>query len=306
MSAILALLDPRPGDAEDTWIGPASGPEGKRSYGGQFVAQSLAAACRTVDADRPPTNMHLQFLRGGEAGEPVEYTVTRVFDGRTAAARRVDSRQSGRLLTTATVSFAIELPGPEHGRRSSMPHDPGDLPQTGPAGPAPSMPLDDLDIRIADDTSDGEFTRRLWWRTTAVMPDDPLVHTLVAAYVTDVYMIDPALQVHGHSMKARTSPQWHHRLLDLVSPPRAGRRVESAGVHLAGRRAGARRRDRQPDPRRRRHRGHADAGRAYRRAGTATVELATRRSSPSACFAIPRSLWSALWVSVRLVWWAQE
>ena len=99
MSEILGLLDLRPGDAEDTWIGPASGPEGKRSYGGQFMAQSLAAACRTVDADRPPTNMHLQFLRGGEAGEPVEYTVTRVFDGRTAAARRVDSRQNGRLLT---------------------------------------------------------------------------------------------------------------------------------------------------------------------------------------------------------------
>src|SRR6478752_9375916 len=128
MSALLKLLDLDQGADADTWIGPASGPEGKRSYGGQFVAQSLAAACRTVDADRPPTNMHLQFLRGGEAGEPVEYTVARVFDGRTAAARRVDSRQGGRLLTTATVSFATELPGPEHGRRSSMPHDPGDLP----------------------------------------------------------------------------------------------------------------------------------------------------------------------------------
>ena len=46
--------------------------------------------------------MHLQFLRGGEAGDPVEYTVARVFDGRTAAARRVESRQHGRLLTTAT------------------------------------------------------------------------------------------------------------------------------------------------------------------------------------------------------------
>src|SRR6185369_8491805 len=157
MSVILTLLDPLPTDAEDTWIGPASGPEGKRSYGGQFVAQSMAAACRTVDADRLPTNMHLQFLRGGEAGEPVEYTVTRVFDGRTAASRRVDARQDGRMLTTATVSFAAELPGPEHGHRPDVPGDPDSLPRTGPAGPAPSMPLDELDIRIADDTSTGEF-----------------------------------------------------------------------------------------------------------------------------------------------------
>jgi acyl-CoA thioesterase len=245
VSALLRLLElVAPG--EDRFIGPASGPAGKRSYGGQFVAQSLAAAARTVDAERPPTNMHLQFLRGGEAGDPVEYTVTRVFDGRTAAARRIDSHQNGRLLTTATVSFAAELAGPEHGRRDALPGDPSTLDQTGPAGPAPSMPLDELDIRIADDVVDGTFVRRLWWRTTLALPDDPLLHTLVAAYVTDVYMIDPALQVHGHSMKARThrsgttdSSIWFHRslradewnLLESTSPAAArGRGVVTASL----------------------------------------------------------------------------
>jgi acyl-CoA thioesterase II len=193
-----------------------------------------------------PTNMHLQFLRGGEAGESVDYTVTRVFDGRTAAARRVDSHQDGRLLTTATVSFAIDLPGPEHGRRSSLPWDPDALPQTGPAGPAPSMPLDEIDIRIADEGSGDGFVRRLWWRATVPLPDDALVHTLVAAYVTDVYMIDPALQVHGHSMKARThrsgttdSSIWFHRptradqwnLLESTSPAAArGRGVVTGSL----------------------------------------------------------------------------
>jgi acyl-CoA thioesterase len=246
MSALLKLLDVAPGSAVDTWIGPASGPAGKRSYGGQFVAQSLAAAYRTVDADRSPTNMHLQFLRGGEAGDPVEYTVARVFDGRTAAARRVDSHQDGRLMTTATVSFATELPGPEHGHVADLPGDPEALPRTGPAGPAPSMPLEELDIRIADDRSSGEFVRRLWWRVTIPLPDDPVLHTLVAVYVTDVYMIDPALQVHGHSMKARThrsgttdSSIWFHRavradewnLLECRSPAAArGRGVVTASL----------------------------------------------------------------------------
>ena len=246
MSALLNLLDVAPGDDEDSWIGAASGPDGKRSYGGQFVAQSLAAALRTVDADRLPTNMHLQFLRGGAAGDAVEYTVARVFDGRTAAARRVDARQDGRLLTTATVSFATELRGPEHGHRASLPHDPETLPATGPAGPAPSMPLDEIDIRIADDTSSGEFVRRLWWRATVGLPDDPVLHTLVAVYVTDVYMIDPALQVHGHSMQARThrsgttdSSIWFHRpvradewnLLETTSPAAArGRGVVTGSL----------------------------------------------------------------------------
>jgi acyl-CoA thioesterase II len=245
MSRLLRLLELQPGSDDDTWIGPASGPEGKRAFGGQFVAQSLAAACRTVDSDRLPTNMHLQFLRGGQAGDPVDYTVTPVFDGRTAAARRVDSRQDGRLLTTSSVSFAVQLPGPEHGSHADV-GDPCTIPETGPAGPAPSMPLDELDIRIADGNAGGEFVRRFWWRATVPIPDDPLLHTLVAAYVTDVYMIDPALQVHGYSVKGRThrsgttdSSIWFHRpvranewnLLESRSPAAArGRGVVSGSL----------------------------------------------------------------------------
>lgn len=245
MSRLLTLLDVQ--QAQDGgWTGAASGPAGKRAFGGQFAAQSLAAAARTVDADRPPTNMHLQFLRGGEAGDPVDYTVTPVFDGRTAAARRVDAQQAGRLLTTATVSFAAPIAGPEHGQRSAMPAHPDTLPQTGPPGPAPSLPLDELDIRIADERSDDLFLRRMWWRATVDLPDDPLIHTLVAVYVTDLYMIDPALQAHGHSMQARThrsgttdSSVWFHRpvradqwnLLESTSPAAArGRAVITASL----------------------------------------------------------------------------
>lgn len=246
MSRLRTLLTLRAGEAADAFIGPASGPDGKRSYGGQFVAQSLAAAWLTVDEDRLPTNMHLQFLRGGEAGDDVDYGVDRVFDGRTSSARRVDSRQQGRLLTTATVSFAVPTRGPEHGERQAMPDVPETLPQTGPAGPAPSMPLDELDIRIADDTSGEQFVRRLWWRATVPLPDDPRLHTLIAVYVTDVYMIDPALVVHGHSMKARThrsgttdSAIWFHQpvfadqwnLLESRSPAAArGRGVVTGSL----------------------------------------------------------------------------
>jgi acyl-CoA thioesterase len=236
MSRLLTLLDVARGADDDTWIGPASGPEGKRSFGGQFVAQSLAAACRTVEGDRQPTNMHLQFLRGGEAGDDVEYAVERVFDGRTASARRVVSRQAGRVITAASVSFSLPLAGPEHGHVEALPEDPESLPRTGPPGPAPSMPLDEIDIRVVDDWSTGEFVRRLWWRVLVPVPEDPLLHDVIAAYVCDVYMIDPALQVHGHSMAARThrsgttdSSIWFHRpvradrwnLLETRSPAAA-------------------------------------------------------------------------------------
>jgi len=245
VSTLLKLLELRPAGV-DTWSGCGHGPAGKRAFGGQFAAQSLAAACRTVDAARAPTSMHLQFLRGGDAAAPVEYAVTRVFDGRTAATRRVDARQDGRLITTAAVSFAADAAGPEHGFRSVLPDDPATMPRTGPAGPAPSLPLDELDIRIADDLAGAAFVRRLWWRATVAMPDDPLLHTLVALYVTDVYMIDPALRVHGHSMRDRThrsgttdASVWLHRpiradqwnLLESTSPAAArGRGLVTASL----------------------------------------------------------------------------
>lgn len=246
MSRLVELLDLAAGERAHTFVGAASGPEGKRAYGGQFAAQSLAAAARTVDSERLPTAMHLQFLRGGEAGGPVEYDVAAVYDGRTTAARRVDSRQGGRLLTTASVSFALPVAGPEHGRHPLPPVAPDGLERTGPPGPAPSVPLDELDIRVADDRSEGRFVRRFWWRATVALPDDPLLHTLIAVYVTDLYMIDPALQVHGHSMRARThrsgttdSSVWFHQpvradewnLLESTSPAAArGRGVVTASL----------------------------------------------------------------------------
>ncbi|MCP9276299.1 acyl-CoA thioesterase [Mycolicibacterium arenosum] len=246
MSALVRLLDVTPMN-DGGWLGAASGPEGKRAYGGQFMGQSLAAACRTVDPDKAPTNVHLQFLRGGEAGDPVEYRVERVYDGRTAASRRVESRQAGRLLTTASVSFSAPMAGPEHGRWE-LSTDPEALERTGPIGPAPSVPLDELDIRIDDDRSTGEFVRRMWWRVTAPLPDDAVLHTVAAAYLCDLYMIDPALAVHGHSMRARThrsgttdSSIWFHRrihadrwnLLELRSPAAARGRGVVTG-HLVG------------------------------------------------------------------------
>ncbi|MHA3022617.1 acyl-CoA thioesterase [Mycobacterium sp. BMJ-28] len=230
----------------DAWTGPASGPAGKRAFGGLIAAQTLAAAWRTVDEAYQPTNMHLQFLRGGDAGAALDLRVDRVYDGRTAAARRVETRQAGRLLTAATVSFTVPLAGPEHGVRPTMPAHPDTMEPTGPPGPAPSLPLDDLDIRVQDIGSGPDFVRRMWWRVTTPLPDVPLLHTLIAVYITDLYGVDPASRVHGHSMSDRAhrtgttdSSIWLHQpvradewnLLESTSPAAArGRSVITAGL----------------------------------------------------------------------------
>lgn len=246
MSALLDLLNLTAGQ-DGSFRASGHGPEGKRAFGGQFLAQSLAAAGRTVTPDALPTSLHLQFLRGGDSGAPVDYAVERLYDGRTAMSRRVLARQGDRVITSATVSFAEPLPGPEHGHLGELPDDPDTLSATGPAGPAPGLPLDELDIRIVDHGDGPAFGRRLYWRTTVALPDEALLHTCVGLFVTDVYMIDAALRVHGHSMRDRThrsgttdASVWFHRpiradgwnLLETRSPAAARGRGVVTGAFL--------------------------------------------------------------------------
>lgn len=232
-------------DGDDTWVGAGIGPAGKRAFGGQLAAQAFAAACRSVDDALTPTSLHIQFLRPADAVEPLAYRVERVNDGRTTSSRRVTAWQGERLMVTATASFGLPADGPVHGTRT-LPVDPSALERTGPAGPAPALPLDELDIRIADEGEGEDFTRRMWWRVTSPLPDDPRVHACAAMYVTDVYGIDPALHVHGHSMRGRThrsgtidSSAWFHRdiradqwnLMESTSPAAArGRGVVTASL----------------------------------------------------------------------------
>jgi acyl-CoA thioesterase II len=247
VSALVDLLEIA-ATQNNSFQAPGHGPEGKRAFGGQFLGQTMAVAGRTVSDAALPTSLHLQFLRGGDSGAVVDYDVERLYDGRTAMTRRVLARQGGRIITAATVSFAVPLPGPEHGERGSLPEDPDTLPATGPAGPAPGLPLDEVDIRIADSGAGADFVRRLYWRTTVSVPEDPLLHTCLALLITDVYLTDAALRVHGHSMKERThrsgttdASVWFHRpvradqwnLLESRSPAAArGRGVVTA--HLVG------------------------------------------------------------------------
>jgi acyl-CoA thioesterase-2 len=234
--------------AADAFTGSPNGPAGKRAYGGHLAAQALAAACRTVTDDRVPTALHVQFLRGGDAGTPVRYDVERVHDGRTTSSRRVLARQDERIVVSATALFAVPASGPEHSDHPE-PADPEALDRTGPIGPAPALAPDEVDIRIRDETVGGEFVRSLWWRVTAELPGDPNLHACLAVYVTDIYGVDPVLAVHGHSMTDRShhaattdSSTWFHRrvhadrwnLLESRSPAAArGRGVMTAGLYDA-------------------------------------------------------------------------
>jgi len=240
------LLDVQSQDTPDVFTGAHYGPTGKRAYGGLLGAQAMASACRTLRRGFNPTSLHVQYLRGGDAGTPMRYDVERVYDGRTSVSRRIQGSQDGRLLLTVTASFSTSAAGPQHAQRSATTLDPQTLERTGPIGPAPALPPGEIDIRIRDEGSGSEFVRRLWWRVTAPLPEDPLVHASAAVFVTDIYGVDPVLAVHGHSMTDRShhagttdSSMWFHadihadrwNLLESRSPAAGrGRGVMTAGL----------------------------------------------------------------------------
>lgn len=82
-------------------------------FGGQPLAQALAAAQRTVP-DWPAHTCTANFLRGGVVAEPIDYEVEIVRDGRRFAARRVVASQSGKPMFDMLCSFHAGDAGPSH------------------------------------------------------------------------------------------------------------------------------------------------------------------------------------------------
>lgn len=84
-----------------------------RIFGGLVAAQSLIAACRTVEG-RVAHSLHGYFLREGDTSVPVIYHVDRIRDGRSFATRRVVAKQHGKAIFNISVSFQAPEEGLEH------------------------------------------------------------------------------------------------------------------------------------------------------------------------------------------------
>ena len=84
-----------------------------RVFGGQVIAQSLYAACKTVE-DRQPHSLHAYFLLAGDPEVPIVYEVDRLRDGRSFTTRRVLAIQKGEAIFAMSASFHVEETGYEH------------------------------------------------------------------------------------------------------------------------------------------------------------------------------------------------
>lgn len=184
-----------------------------RVFGGQVIAQSLYAACKTVEG-RQPHSLHAYFLLGGDPEIPIIYEVDRLRDGRSFTTRRVLAIQKGEAIFAMSASFQVEEPGYDH--QMPMPDVPP--PEALPDRDAmsrdilPNMPkavrayyqrerpieIRPVELRRYAGTGEAMEPRfHVWIRAMQPLPDDPAVHQAVLAYASDLMLLDSSLIAHG-------------------------------------------------------------------------------------------------------------
>ncbi|MGW7021782.1 acyl-CoA thioesterase [Streptomyces decoyicus] len=218
-----------------------------RVFGGQVAAQALVAAGRTVPADRPPHSLHAYFLRPGDPGAPIVYTVDRIRDGRSFTTRRVVAVQHGQPIFHLSASFQVTEDGLEHQEPMPPAPDPLELPTAAEMLPRYADRFVDpgvaerllesraaIDLRYVDAPPFGTVGEvrdprsQVWFRTQGKLADDgeiprPLLDICLVTYVSDMTLLDSILLAHGRGGWAvgdvvgasLDHAMWFHR------PPRA-------------------------------------------------------------------------------------
>lgn len=229
-----------------------------RVFGGQVAAQALVAAGRTVPADRPAHSLHAYFLRPGDPGAPIVYTVDRIRDGRSFTTRRVVAVQHGKPIFHLSASFQTYEDGLEHQAPMPAAPDPATLPTSrerlgGYGHLAPEVAerfleaREAVDLRYVDEPPYGRYGEpreprsQVWFRVNGKLDgDDPLRHIVLATYVSDMTLLDSVLLAHGRGGWAvgdvvgasLDHAMWFHRpfradewlLYDQESPSASGGR----------------------------------------------------------------------------------
>lgn len=205
----------------------------QRVFGGQVIGQALVASNRTVE-DRPAHSLHGYFLRPGDPAVPIIYEVDRIRDGRSFTTRRVKAVQHGEPIFSMSASYHRLEEGLSHAMDAPDVPRPEDLPDEAALkelmiANAPEnvrryfererpIELRPVDLRHYLSSEPLKPQQYVWLRATDRLPDDPLVHQAVLAYLSDMTLFDTALFPHGTSVFNRTMQvasldhaMWFHR-----------------------------------------------------------------------------------------------
>lgn len=229
VDALIDLLDLEPIEV-NIFRGRSPDEHRQRVYGGQVAGQALVAAHRTVEADHVVHSLHAYFLRPGDPEIPILYEVDRVRDGRSFTTRRVLAIQHGRPIFGLSASFQVAEDGFDHQLEmpSGLP-DPDSLPDFHQRMAPWKEVLGDwytrpraidtryCDWRPPDDRTPRPPVENVWVRANGKLPDDPVLHSCVVTYLSDMTVLDTSLRPHGGSglgevfMASLDHAMWFHR-----------------------------------------------------------------------------------------------
>lgn len=214
VGGLVRLLTVTPA-GDDRFAGARSGTGVGRLFGGEVIAQALAAATHTVDEDRIPHSLHAYFLRGGSEDHDSLCRVERDFDGGSFSNRRVIVTQEGRPILNLAASFQKQEEGLEHQDVMPVVPPPDDLPteteqRRAVAHLVPEAirhhmlrprPIEfrGVEPRHWMNPEPREPVTHSWFRTVAPLPDDRNVHRAILAYATDMTLLGTCALPHGLS-----------------------------------------------------------------------------------------------------------
>ena len=229
----------------------------QRVFGGQVAAQALMAAGRTVDRGRVHS-LHSYFLRPGDPNVPILYEVDRIRDGRSFTTRRVVAIQHGHAIFNMAASFHVQEEGAfDHQAPMPVVPAPDTLPTLRDLLEPYRAELADwfarphpIDARHVGELpwmqhESREPVQRVWIRADGALPDDPLLHSCIATYASDMSLFDTMLAAHdvrwddAEFMGASLDHcMWFHRpfraddwlLYDMDSPNAYGARGLARGL----------------------------------------------------------------------------
>ncbi|KUJ81832.1 acyl-CoA thioesterase [Ruegeria profundi] len=199
----------------DLFRGTGSGGETPtRIFGGQVIAQALAAAYRTVD-DRLCHSLHAYFIRAGDPSMPVIYQVDRARDGGSMTTRRVVAIQHGQQILNMSASFHVKDEGWDH--HHAMPQT--KAPENYPAREELRKKYEDkvpeklrgelmrerpIEVREVDhlnpfNPAKSDDRNQIWFRMPGAAGADPVTQHLILAYASDMYLMSSGMRPHGLS-----------------------------------------------------------------------------------------------------------
>lgn len=259
-SRLVNLMRVEPVSA-DQFVGQSESIGTPNLYGGQVLAQALAAAAGTIAAaGRTAHSLHAYFLQPGQHSN-VEYVVQRLRDGKSFSNRLVTASQANRVIFEMLASFHDEEIGVEH--QVAMPAVPGpeglpseasqhaailsELPAELQSIRAEPIGIEYRRVQAYDRLNPEPYSgsNSIWIKATELLPEDPNLHRALLAYASDHSLLLAAIVRHGLSyLRGQVRPasidhaMWFHRpfslndwiLYSVDSPSSSGARALCRGM----------------------------------------------------------------------------